>query len=155
MRAQINDIRIRTQIKEKKASGFFASLGQPRLVLAKANIVKLEEKLQPIMEELDFEESVSSTRRNFLKIAVASGSVLLAGSFLDKINKFKNIGLMNQSALALGPMNVPNVPQVVKDQGLDKDFENFFNNFRLVKNKKEFILSNKHGENILIIDRDM
>lgn len=148
MRKQINDIRIRTSGEEGNSSIIYKPTKE-------VSLEKLEEKLQPIMEELDFEESVSSNRRNFLKIAVASGGVLLAGSFLDKINKFKNLTLMNQAASALGPMTIPSIPQAVHDQGLDKDFEAFFSNFRLEKNKKEFVLSNKQGENILIIDRDM
>lgn len=168
MRKRINDIRIKARCKEEKAS--LSTLRRAtsenyligsRNYLVNDNIYSADEG-KVIVEDLgltsedsqeNFRELVSSSRRNFLKIMIASGGVLLAGSFLNKINKFKEMPLVSQSASTStsGSMAMPNI---IEGQGIDSDYESFFENFRIVKNRKEYILYNKHGDNILTIDRD-
>jgi len=96
---------------------------------------------------------VNPSRRNFLKIVAASGGILIAGSILNKVSKLSNFSLKDQSASALGSIFTPKAPEGMIKQNSD-DLGNFFENFRIVKNDKEYILYNKEGDNILIIDRD-
>jgi hypothetical protein len=63
--------------------------------------------------------------------------------------------MVSQSASTGGSMAIPMTPEIVSGQGWGSDYESFFENFRLVKTQKEYILYNKHGEDILTIDRDV
>ncbi len=139
MRTKINDIRIRTSHKEEEKEIPLSTLCEV-----------MSEDSCSIVSQTNFEELMNLSRRNFLKIMFASGGVLLAGSFLNKLNKFQNIPLVGQSSPNMGSVAMP----MMDAQNLNNDYESFFNNFRIVKNQKEYILYNKQGDNILTIDRD-
>lgn len=147
MRQKINDIRIRTLHKD---GGINTSLPTLCKVTSEESYYIDEDE-----NEVNLEDLANLSRRNFLKIMFASGGVLLAGSFINKINKFNNIPLVNQSATsANSSMSLPFGLEVNGKKGQESDYESFFKNFSIVKNQKEYILYNKEGENILTIDRD-
>jgi hypothetical protein len=98
---------------------------------------------------------INPSRRNLLRVAMASGGILIAGSLLSKVGKLNSFSLDDQSSGLLGsifPSKDSNSTGTQK-QNAD-DLSSFFENFRIVKNDKEYILYNKEGDNILIIDRD-
>lgn len=147
MKKKINDIRIRTSPKNWKEKTSIYSLSGSS---DKYSSFKKEET------KTNLEELASLDRRNFLKIVVASGGVLLTGGLMSKINKFSNIpSFINSSGSNSLFSSMPPIPDIVKQEGLEDDYESFFKNFSIVKNKKEYILYNKEGEDILIIDRDI
>lgn len=137
MKTQFNDIRIKSRGKE--GTGGTASL------LRRASGVNFD----------DVKGLINPSRRNFLKIVVASGGILLAGSVLNKVSKLSSLSMINQSGGSSGSAYQPRIPDSVRDEGLDTDLESFFENFSIVKNDKEYVLYNKEGDNILIIDRDV
>lgn len=169
MRKRINDIRIRARGKEentsmstlRRATGEFYpiktrvnSTDDGDLAIESLDLYGSDGENTFETSQSNFEELASQSRRKFLKIMLASGGVLLAGSFLNKINKFQNMSLVGQTSNG-NSVPIPVAPEIVGDQDLENDYQNFFNNFRLVKNKKEYILYNKYGDNILTIDRDV
>jgi len=169
VRKRINDIRIKARGREgeasrpalRRAESEIYSLNSENNVIDR-NFYQVEEKNDVLVgDNIDFleensrenlEELISKSRRNFLKILIASGGVLLAGSFLNKINKFKDMPLVGQS---IPNSNTIAISSLSGDRQINNDYESFFENFRLVKNKKEYILYNKYGDNILTIERDV
>lgn len=149
MKIQINDIRTKTRDKITKDD----TLDLSRV----ANEVDLEEVKEKVISPSENEKTKELTnpnRRKFLRVAAASGGVLIAGSLLNKVSRIKNLSLDGQTASSLGSMFKHKVPDSVKEQGLEEDLESFFQNFSIVKNENEYILYNKYGDNILTIDRD-
>jgi hypothetical protein len=136
VKTQINDIRIKSRGKE--STGGTASL------LRRASGINFDE----------VKGLINPTRRNFLKIVVASGGIFLAGSVLNKVNKLSKLSLAGQSGESMGSVYQPRIPDSIKNEELEDDLESFFENFSIVKNDKEYVLYNKEGDNILIIDRD-
>jgi hypothetical protein len=150
VRKKINDIRIRALHKDGGTDTLYPTLCK---VTSEDFSGSLDNSLDN--SHLNFEELTNLSRRNFLKIMFASGGVLLAGSFINKINKLNNIPLVNQSVSSnSGSMSLPVFSNVSNVDNLGSDYESFFKNFSIVKNKKEYILYNKEGDSILTIDRD-
>lgn len=96
---------------------------------------------------------INPSRRNLLRVALASGGILIAGSLMSKVSKLNSFALDDQASGLLGSMFPSKNSGPTRKQNAD-DLSSFFENFRIVKNDKEYILYNKEGDNILIIDRD-
>lgn len=112
-----------------------------------------QEKKYKVSKKEETEEFVNGDRRNFLKVVAISGGVFMAGSILNKVSKLNGLSFADQGASALGSIFGKKSNDGVIDQK-DEDLNSFFQNFRIVKNDKEYVLYNKEGDNILIIDRD-
>lgn len=141
MKKQINDIRIKAQGKEN-------TMSSGSLACATNEICNVDYS----NTEVEMKELLNPNRRKLLKIVAASSGVLIAGSILNKVSKLNGLPLGEQSASAFKSLfsqkdNKPSVMNV-------DDLSSFFENFSIVKNDKEYILYNKEGDNILIIDRD-
>ncbi len=157
MRTQINDIRIRSRSNEKEILDLHRVKNEVRPTFGRGGSI-LDESHKDISLEskgdcVKIKDAVSLKRRKFLKTMAISGGALIAGSFLNKINKFKSITLINQPASASALGSVATESKSRKGV-LDEGREDFFKNFRLVQNKKEFVLYNKQGDSIITIDRD-
>lgn len=147
-RQQIRDVKIRkiqNEVREESAlAQFVVENNQDNF-----SFNNLKEKLKNV------EEMINPSRRNFLKILAASGGVIVTSSFLNKVNKFKDIASTSQQASAIGGLSkiMPNVIRGDSFSG-DSDLTSFFDNFKIVKSSNEYVLYNKTGDKILVIDRD-
>lgn len=112
-------------------------------------------ELQRQIENEEIKRIDNPIRRNFLKIMMASGGVLLANTFLSKINKFNNINIINQAASSSGTIALPQLEDDQNENSANDDFQSFFKNFRLVRNRNEYVLYDRHGDSIISIDRDV
>lgn len=142
MKKQINDIRIKVQDKVN-------TIGNSGTLSCATNGIY---NVDYSNKEIEIRELVNPNRRKLLKIVAASSGVLIAGSILNKVSKLNGLPLGDQSASAFKSLFSPNS----KTKGVmnPDDLSSFFENFSIVKNDKEYILYNKEGDNILIIDRD-
>jgi hypothetical protein len=144
VKKRINDIRIKALHKEEETDGSCS-------VLCKAD---REDSFISLDSKVNLRELMNSNRRNLLKMILASGGVLLTGTFLSKINKFNHLPLISRSMKTNGPMSLPAGSEFINADDLNGDYDSFFKNFSIVKNQKEYILYNKEGDSILTIDRD-
>lgn len=164
MKKKIEDIRPRIQSEYYKPAlcsnlGDFSSMQKNHCdkrvkeeSLQQEDSIDLLELRRQIEDE-EIKRIDNPVRRNFLKIMMASGGVLLANTFLSKINKFNNINIINQAVSSSGTIALPTEDE--SDDSKEEDFQAFFKNFRLVRNKNEYILYDRQGDSIISIDRDV
>ncbi len=165
MRKKIEDIRPRSQSEFYKpalssVTGEFSSVSRKSQEASWSYYNEPEEEsidlleLQRQIESEEIKRIENPIRRNFLKIMMASGGVLLANTFLSKINKFNNINIINQAVSSSGTIALPQVEGEKQENSVSDDFQAFFKNFRLVRNRNEYVLYDRHGDSIISIDRD-
>lgn len=151
MKKQINDIRIRPRIKANTEVALIRGANEVTF----ERIQKVKEKIEEVKDSIKSKEFINNDRRKLLKVVALSSGALIAGGILSKVDGLKNMSLGANGANSLGSIWGSKFGGAMKERGLDdNDIKSFFENFNLVKNDKEYILSNKQGENILIIDRD-
>lgn len=158
MKKKISDIRIKKRdeqdINNVSVSSSSRALDGNSVSLKRERFFNSFDKLKNNIDDFsNTKEILNPDRRNMLKIVAASGGVLIAGSILQKFSSMSSLSLSGNSNNILGSIFSPKNKEGDLKQDSD-DLNSFFENFRIVKNDKEYILYNKEGDNILIIDRD-
>jgi DNA-binding beta-propeller fold protein YncE len=153
LKKQINDIRIKNGDKANTRNSLALSPVAEKDIYPNSLKEKFSNLSFGLFNKKDNQDLMNPDRRKLLKIVAASGGVLIAGSFLNKLSGMNSMSLGNQASNALG--SIFSSGKMGSSEVLDsEDMSSFFQNFRIVKNDKEYILYNKEGDNILIIDRD-